>query len=416
MQALLESIEKQCTMHQQLRGLKESLVSTGARLQVATRVAEEDGSSMAQLRQEAQQAKRRSLEAEKKAANASDLIMNLNNEILNLKKGLREAGIEFHRTESTGSAINNALPYSQEQADDEVDRMMAGFRLNDVDDAEGDGMISSRPRTGSRRPSRQHPGNTPVVANLFVATEGTTFKPFAMNSSNNYEQPSSSRSMPPIDHGFSPSRRPTTTGSDGSYGQSPFSRSYSSSDGVPVLLSPPSKSPSSRITNGLMSPFQQWKTDHLVWSPDHATGSEFYDQEAAEVAATLDEFEVFKDGIGRNTQSRQRQVKAKVFDTTTYAAAVAASTKKVTRLPSVELAMANAAAMTSTGVGGGNNMQVAHSAVATSASGKTLSKYHYDKARFAVKEIGRGDIDKSENALVTSKLFAKSKGIQGLAL
>ncbi len=151
-----------------------------------------------------------------------------------------------------------------------------------------------------------------------------------------------------------------------------------------------------------------------MWSPDHATGSEYYDQEAAEVAATLDELEVFKDGIARNTQSRQRQVKAKIFDTTTYAAAIAAATKKITRLPSVELAMANAAVVST---GYGSSLQVAHSTTLTSpGDGKAVSKYHYDKAKFAVKEVGRGDIDKGENALVTSRLFNKPKGHRGLAV
>ena len=437
MQALLESIEKQCTMHQHLRGLKESLVSTAARLQVATRVAEEDGSSMAQLRQEAQQAKRRSLEAEKKAANAADLIMNLNNEILNLKKGLKEAGIESHRTES-GNTANNGQPYSQDQADDEVDQMMSRFHLDEQDDGD-DGMLSSRSRTSSRQQLRRQqsgptlggggvPTSAPVVGSLFTAAEGVTFRPFAMNS-NNWEQPSSSRSMPPIDHGFSPtSRRPTTTGSDTSYGQSPMSSSkpLNSPDGMLSPASNASRSPTNRPTSNTNSPFQQWKTDRFVWSPDHIIGSEYYDREAAEVAATLDELEVFKDGITRNTQSKQRQVKAKVFDTTTYAAAIAASTKKITRLPSVELAMANAAM--SAGSGGGNPWQVAHSVAGlispgsagvgagVGADGKALSKYHYDKAKFAVKEVGRGDIDKGDNALVTSKLFSKPTGRRGLAV
>ena len=42
----------------------------------------------------------------------------------------------------------------------------------------------------------------------------------------------------------------------------------------------------------------------------------------------------------RVTKSRAGQIKAKVFDTTAIAAGIAAATRKITRLPSVELAMA----------------------------------------------------------------------------
>ena len=88
MQALLESVERQSALHQQLRGLKHTIVSTANRLHVATRISEEDGASMAQLRQEALHAEKHSMEAEKKASSAADIVQNLTNEIINLKKAL----------------------------------------------------------------------------------------------------------------------------------------------------------------------------------------------------------------------------------------------------------------------------------------------------------------------------------------
>ena len=86
MGALLESIERQSLLHQQLRGFKEILINCGVKVMVSNRVAEEDGQSMALLRSLAQESKRRSLEDAKKTIAASDLVLNLNNEILNLKK------------------------------------------------------------------------------------------------------------------------------------------------------------------------------------------------------------------------------------------------------------------------------------------------------------------------------------------
>ena len=419
MQALLESIEKQCTLHQQLRGLKESLVSTAVRLHVATRVAEEDGSSMAQLRQEALQAKRRSLEAEKKANNASDLIMNLNNEILNLKKSLREAGIDTQRA----TLIAETAPLTQQDMDYEVDDMVARFQQHDLtDDAATDnyGATTLRPTffdrsqttpasagiaTAPSSSSRSGKDGGIAIHSMFAATEGgALIRPF---SSNNL--PEQGGGMPPIDHGFSQAKRPTTAGGDAP--RVMFSRPTTSDGGYAGTSRPTSRGP---------TPFQQWKTDRLVWSPDTAAGSEFVDQEAADVVAQLDGLEMFRDGVSRTTRSRAGKVKAKVFDTTAIAAEIATATKKVTRLPSVELAMANAALAAAETSGGRQNFTQTAALGATvqtarGPDGKPLSKYHYDRDRFASKQAGSGDIDKGENARVTSKLFTPAPSSRGLA-
>ena len=184
MQALLESIEKQCSMHQQLRGLKESLVSTAVRLHVSARVAEEDGSSMAQLRQEALQAKRRTLEAEKKANNASDLIMNLNNEMLNLKKALREAGIDSQRTTTMGGKEG----ITQNDADNEVDDMMERYaHPHDPHDDGGGAATTIRPMFLQLSGRGVQPSN--------VSTTNS-----AKNNNNNNNNTEQRYTIPLIDH------------------------------------------------------------------------------------------------------------------------------------------------------------------------------------------------------------------------
>ena len=285
MQALLESIEKQCSMHQQLRGLKESLVSTAVRLHVSARVAEEDGSSMAQLRQEALQAKRRTLEAEKKANNASDLIMNLNNEMLNLKKALREAGIDSQRTTTIGGKEG----ITQNDADNEVDDMMERFaHANDNYHDDGAAATTIRPmflqlsgRGASNSNNVTQPSSSSWQPQNMNAGQdnGVPRTNSTINNNNNNNNTEQRYSIPFIDHfpaaaaggGFpSPTKlRPNTadgrqgglssSGSGGGFGMSMGSRPSTSAGGA-------------------TTPFKQWKTDRLVWSPDTAAGSEYYDK------------------------------------------------------------------------------------------------------------------------------------------
>ena len=297
MQALLESIEKQCSMHQQLRGLKESLVSTAVRLHVSARVAEEDGSSMAQLRQEALQAKRRTIEAEKKANNASDLIMNLNNEMLNLKKALRDAGIDSLRP----AAIGGKEGVTQNDADNEVDDMMERFaHANDNYHDDGAAATTIRPMflqlsgrgvssnnmqvaqpptsSSARQPQRHH------SQDYGVQTTTNTNN----NNNNNNEQ---RYNIPLIDHfppaggGFpSPTKlRPNTA--DGRQGLS------SSGSGGGFNMG--STSRPSTSAGGATTPFKQWKTDRLVWSPDTAAGSEYYDRGAPPALPCLSLYPLF---------------------------------------------------------------------------------------------------------------------------
>jgi hypothetical protein len=247
---------------------------------------------------------------------------------------------------------------------------------------------------------------------MFDSTEGGATRPF---SSNNVPEKQTGSTMPPIDHGFSPPKRPTTAGGDAP--RVMFSRP-TTSDGFGGGGGGGYAAP--RPTSRGPTPFQQWKTDRLVWSPDTAAGSEYVDQEAADVVAQLDGLDVFHDGVTRTTRSRAGKVKAKVFDTTAIAAEIAAATKKVTRLPSVELAMATAALAAAEASGGQKNFTQTATLGAmiqtpVGPDGKPLSKYHYDKERFASKHAGSGDIDKGENARVTSKLFTPASNSRGLA-
>lgn len=124
MQALLESVERQSALHQQLRGLKHTIVSTANRLHVATRISEEDGASMAQLRQEALHAEKHSMEAEKKASSAADIVQNLTNEIINLKKALKDANILPKNDRSNISFSGASKEMTNFMLEEEVDELM----------------------------------------------------------------------------------------------------------------------------------------------------------------------------------------------------------------------------------------------------------------------------------------------------
>ena len=90
MHALSESIERGGALHQQLRGLKESLVANALRLYVTNRIAEEDEALIDYLKQDAVESKAQSLEAEKKSSIAVEIVQDLTAEVKKLKCAVGE--------------------------------------------------------------------------------------------------------------------------------------------------------------------------------------------------------------------------------------------------------------------------------------------------------------------------------------
>jgi hypothetical protein len=85
MNALLDSVERGRVLHQLLRGLKESLVTSALKVYLLNRLTDEDGMSMESLREQAVQSKTRYLEAEKRAEAAAEIVRELTVEINILK-------------------------------------------------------------------------------------------------------------------------------------------------------------------------------------------------------------------------------------------------------------------------------------------------------------------------------------------
>lgn len=101
MRALHDSIERESNLNCQIRRMKESLVATALRLQIATKLSAEDESTISILRKEAAEAKKNELIAKNRSIEALELINSLKMEITSLKRKLK--------TESQNIADQNAI-------------------------------------------------------------------------------------------------------------------------------------------------------------------------------------------------------------------------------------------------------------------------------------------------------------------
>ena len=121
MHALSESIERGGALHQQLRGLKESLVANALRLYVTNRIAEEDEALIDHLKQDAVESKAQSLEAEKKSSIAVEIVQDLTAEVKKLKCAVAETNY-FTPSLSTTLGVEGARVIA---ADEEIDAMIS---------------------------------------------------------------------------------------------------------------------------------------------------------------------------------------------------------------------------------------------------------------------------------------------------
>lgn len=385
MGALVESNERQSLLHKQVRGLKERLINCGLRVMVANRMAEEDGQTMVQLRDLAQESKRRSIDDEKKTHAASDLILNLNNEILNLKKLLRDGGFE---TKAPTFVSWKDGVISKEEADDEVDAITRRYESPDSIPA----LSIMYPPFSDERVYQEGPAT--VDDPRFASYNQGVGIVSGLG-------------------GFTTTRRPATAGNQRTYAGSFASASRT---GATSAGSDTGKRVGTGTVPGTETPFITWKTDHLIWTPDGPGGSEFCDFQGLEQAARK-----------KRPSSGVPGTRAKVYDTTALRDTIASGSKKSTHLPSVQLAMERKAlASVSSGAnraqsqtqmqqhGSGYVTTTVPGAVGSDA--KPASKYDWDRSKFAVKEVGKGDIDRGINENVPSKLFAYTQTQRGLAL
>jgi hypothetical protein len=115
----------------QMRRLKESLVSVALRLQVSIRVAQDDEHTIASLRKDALEAKKQSLNAQKQAEVAAEIIQTLKIEISSLRRQLRDLHLTRHSPDrgadmpplSAGADVTQSNSFLEADAD--VERMMA---------------------------------------------------------------------------------------------------------------------------------------------------------------------------------------------------------------------------------------------------------------------------------------------------
>eukprot|EP00596_Hydrurales_sp_CCMP1899_P005727 CAMPEP_0119039742 /NCGR_PEP_ID=MMETSP1177-20130426/9371_1 /TAXON_ID=2985 /ORGANISM="Ochromonas sp, Strain CCMP1899" /LENGTH=425 /DNA_ID=CAMNT_0007003981 /DNA_START=300 /DNA_END=1574 /DNA_ORIENTATION=+ len=284
LQALLESRARESVFLQQLRGLKESLVSASLRLHVSTRVAEEDGASMDRLSSLLLEAKTQSVEAEKRATVAIDIVSDLNNEINTLKKAFKDSNIgikEVVPIQLNGVCTGNTALLT----DDEVDAMMGKFFLEpkttDLATQELGPFIMDRtgdlgPDIGGRRSSHDHGGY------LGVSIDKGEDHPRPSTSSGRSNNMGDDRPRPSTSSGRSNNMggdcpRPST------------SSGRSSSALFDIQQSRNQKTSSGLASSRVSTPFQQWKTDKCKWSPDTPAASTNYDKYTADVTAEMTE-------------------------------------------------------------------------------------------------------------------------------
>ena len=108
----------------QLRRTKEALVSTALKLQVAMKVTQEDQITINSLQAMAEEAKAKEIEATKRAEEALEIINALNLEINRMKRKMRNYEAEKQAQNPTGILTAQQHQLINEQADEEVERMM----------------------------------------------------------------------------------------------------------------------------------------------------------------------------------------------------------------------------------------------------------------------------------------------------
>jgi hypothetical protein len=146
-------------LNQQLRGLKESLVTSALKVYITNRITDEDGMSMDSLREQAVQSKARYLEAEKRSKAAAEIVDELTVEINILKKAVTVPNPGDMKALQT--ATGNRIDIEDMQRDD-MDMKFALSKVVTCGSTENFriGALNSAERRPSSSPSsRKHIGS-----------------------------------------------------------------------------------------------------------------------------------------------------------------------------------------------------------------------------------------------------------------
>ena len=136
MRALYDSVSKNNELHIQLRRMKEELVSTALRLQVATKIKQDDENTISSLRRVAEEARTEAIIANKQSHEANELIQSLKIEISSLKRKLKELTQLNNNSIMTGNMINGKEKYDaiaefSVKADHEVDNLFNKLTISE---------------------------------------------------------------------------------------------------------------------------------------------------------------------------------------------------------------------------------------------------------------------------------------------
>lgn len=135
MRALYDSVSKNNELHIQLRRMKEELVSTALRLQVATKIKQDDENTISSLRRIAEEARTDAIIANKQSHEANELIQSLKIEISSLKRKLKEL-TQLNSTHMIGNMTNGKEKYDavaefSVKADHEVDNLFNKMAISE---------------------------------------------------------------------------------------------------------------------------------------------------------------------------------------------------------------------------------------------------------------------------------------------
>eukprot|EP00602_Paraphysomonas_sp_CaronLab_P008294 CAMPEP_0185023018 /NCGR_PEP_ID=MMETSP1103-20130426/5723_1 /TAXON_ID=36769 /ORGANISM="Paraphysomonas bandaiensis, Strain Caron Lab Isolate" /LENGTH=274 /DNA_ID=CAMNT_0027555395 /DNA_START=22 /DNA_END=842 /DNA_ORIENTATION=- len=121
LRALNESLDREKHLLRQLRRLKENLVSTALKLQVASKAVECDETAIKYLRRDLEEARKAAHVSAQKEEVANDLIQSLRLEIIQLKRRLRDE----NDTNSPPHAFVGSQASVYQDADNQVMKMMS---------------------------------------------------------------------------------------------------------------------------------------------------------------------------------------------------------------------------------------------------------------------------------------------------
>jgi len=150
LRALTDSLDRERAQLRQMHRVKECLVATALKLQVASKALENDEITIKNLRKDLMESQKISHEAVSKQEIATDLIQALRLEIIQLNRRMKD--------QQSGDDVTHSIPQSTiyQEADNEVERMMLkkGIHFQQSDGLDTDhGKHKKQDPIGDNRPT-----------------------------------------------------------------------------------------------------------------------------------------------------------------------------------------------------------------------------------------------------------------------